>query len=167
VLRADGSEFTVDGVPGILWRALAVPSKPAPFSPHREAPVAGDNVALVLEDRFTGRSAVYAPGLAAIDERLSGFMRSAACVLVDGTFWSDDEMVRVGVSGKRARDIGHLPQSGPGGMLEQLDRLPAGVRKILIHINNTNPILDELSAEFGELRRRGIEVAEDGMEISL
>jgi pyrroloquinoline quinone biosynthesis protein B len=76
-------------------------------------------------------------------------------------------MVRVGVSGKRARDIGHLPQSGPGGMLEQLDRLPAGVRKILIHINNTNPILDELSVEFGELERRGVEVAEDGMEISL
>ena len=76
-------------------------------------------------------------------------------------------MVRVGVSGKRARDIGHLPQSGPGGMLEQLDRLPAGVRKILIHINNTNPILDELSVESGELRSRGVEVAEDGMEISL
>ena len=53
-------------------------------------------------------------------------MRAASCVLVDGTFWSDDEMVRVGVSGKRARDIGHLPQSGPGGMLEQLDRLPPG-----------------------------------------
>jgi pyrroloquinoline quinone biosynthesis protein B len=52
-------------------------------------------------------------------------------------------------------------------MLEQLDRLPAGVRKILIHINNTNPILDELSVEFGELRRHGVELAEDGMEISL
>jgi pyrroloquinoline quinone biosynthesis protein B len=110
---------------------------------------------------------VYAPGLAAIDERLWGYMRSAACVLVDGTFWSDDEMVRVGVSGKRARDIGHLPQSGPGGMLELLERLPAGVRKVLIHINNTNPILDERSEEYGELRRRGVEVAEDGMEISL
>jgi pyrroloquinoline quinone biosynthesis protein B len=160
-------EFAIDELTDVRWRALPVASKPAPYSPNRESPMPGDNVALVLEDRFTGRSAVYAPGLAAIDERLSGFMRSAACVLVDGTFWSDDEMVRVGVSGKRARDIGHLPQSGPGGMLEQLDRLPAGVRKILIHINNTNPILDELSAEFGELRRRGIEVAEDGMEISL
>jgi pyrroloquinoline quinone biosynthesis protein B len=86
-------------------------------------------------------------------------------VLVDGTFWTDDEMIGVGVSNKRARDIGHLPQSGPGGMLEWLDRLPATTRKILIHINNTNPILDEDSAESAELVARGIEVAWDGMEI--
>jgi pyrroloquinoline quinone biosynthesis protein B len=94
-------------------------------------------------------------------------MQSAACVMVDGTFWTDDEMVRVGVSAKRAREIGHLPQSGPGGMLEYLQRLPSGTRKILIHINNTNPILDEDSAQFAELQRRGVEVARDGMEISL
>ncbi len=160
-------EFGVDELSDVRWRALPVASKPAPYSPHRDAPLPGDNIALVIEDRASGRSAVYAPGLAAIDERLWGFMQAAACVLVDGTFWSDDEMVRVGVSRKRARDIGHLPQSGPGGMLEHLERLPAGVRKILIHINNTNPILDARSAESGELRRRGVEVAEDGMEISL
>jgi pyrroloquinoline quinone biosynthesis protein B len=160
-------EFAIDEVADLRWRALPVASKPAPYSPHRESPVPGDNIALIIEDRSSGRSVVYAPGLSAIDARLWGFMRAAACVLVDGTFWSDDEMVRVGVSGKRARDIGHLPQSGPDGMLEQLDRLPAGVRKILIHINNTNPILDELSVEFGELRRHGVELAEDGMEISL
>jgi pyrroloquinoline quinone biosynthesis protein B len=160
-------EFIIDDVPEVGWRALPVASKAAPYSPHRESPVPGDNVALVLENRATGRSAVYAPGLAAIDERLWGAMRCAACVLVDGTFWSDEEMIRLGVSSKRARDIGHLPQSGPRGMLEQLDRLPSGVRKILIHINNTNPILDELSVEFSELERRGVEVARDGMEISL
>jgi pyrroloquinoline quinone biosynthesis protein B len=160
-------EFGIDGVADLQWRALPVASKPAPYSPNRESPLPGDNIALVIEDRSSGRCVVYAPGLSAIDARLWEFMRAAACVLVDGTFWSDDEMVRVGVSGKRARDIGHLPQSGPGGMLEQLDRLPAGVRKILIHINNTNPVLDESSLEFGELRRRGVELAEDGMEISL
>jgi len=94
-------------------------------------------------------------------------MQRAACVLVDGTFWSDDEMIRVGVSKKHARDLGHLPQSGADGMLDWLGRLPAGVRKILIHINNTNPILDESSAEARELARRGVEVAFDGMEIVL
>jgi pyrroloquinoline quinone biosynthesis protein B len=92
-------------------------------------------------------------------------MNSAVCVLVDGTFWDDDEMPRLEVSKKRARDIGHLPQSGPGGMLEWLDRLPAATRKILIHINNTNPILDEDSAQSAELVRRGVEKAWDGMEI--
>ena len=163
----DGPGFTVDAVADVRWRALPVASKPAPYSPNRDAPLEGDNLALILEDVNSGRTAVYAPGLSAIDERLWTAMRSAACILVDGTFWTDDEMLRIGVSRKRAREIGHLPQSGPGGMLEWLDRLPAGVRKILIHINNTNPILDEGSGEYAELARRGVEVARDGMEIAL
>ena len=158
--------FTVPALADVEWRALPVASKPAPYSPNRDSPVPGDNIALVLKDA-SGRSAVYAPGLGAVDERLWQAMQAAACVLVDGTFWTDDEMVRAGVSAKRAREIGHLPQSGAQGMLEWLERLPAGTRKILIHINNTNPILNEDSAEFHELGRRGIEVAKDGMEVSL
>jgi pyrroloquinoline quinone biosynthesis protein B len=94
-------------------------------------------------------------------------MQAAACVLVDGTFWSDEEMLTLGVSRKRARDLGHLPLSGPGGMLEWLERLPAGTRRILIHVNNTNPILDEDSGERAELARRGIELGWDGLEIDL
>jgi pyrroloquinoline quinone biosynthesis protein B len=164
---ADSAGFVIDGVSNVRWRALPVASKPAPYSPNRESPIPGDNVALVLTDEVTGRSALYAPGLGAIDASIWRAMQSAACVLVDGTFWTDDEMIRVGVSHKRARDIGHLPQSGPGGMLEWLERLPPSTRKILIHINNTNPILDEDSAERAELTRRGIEVAWDGMEIVL
>jgi len=163
----DDTGFTVDAVQGVRWRALPVASKPAPYSPNRDSPIAGDNLALIIEDEVTGRTAVYAPGLSAIDDRLWRAMQSAACVLVDGTFWADDEMIRLGVSSKRARDIGHLPQSGPGGMLEWLDRLPSATRKILIHINNTNPILDESSPEAVELSRRGVEAARDGMEIVL
>jgi pyrroloquinoline quinone biosynthesis protein B len=87
--------------------------------------------------------------------------------MVDGTFWTDDEMIRLGASKQRARDIGHLAQSGPGGMLEWLDQLPRDTRRILIHVNNTNPILDEDSEESAEVARRGVEVAWDGMEIEL
>jgi pyrroloquinoline quinone biosynthesis protein B len=159
--------FTVDAVPEVRWRALPVASKPAPYSPNRDSPMPGDNLALVIEDENSGKTAVYAPGLSAIDERVWRAMQSAACVLVDGTFWTDDEMIRLGISRKRARDIGHLPQSGAGGMLEWLDRLPHATRRILIHVNNTNPILDEASAESAELSRRGVEVARDGMEIAL
>ncbi len=162
-----GREFVVDGVPDLRFHPLAVASKPAPYSPHREHPQPGDNVALVLADAASGRRAVYAPGLGAVDEEMFAAMRAAAVVLIDGTFWSDDEMQRLGASGKRAADMGHLAQSGPGGMLEWLDRLGPDVRKILIHINNTNPILDEESAERAELARRGVEVAHDGMEITL
>jgi pyrroloquinoline quinone biosynthesis protein B len=160
-------EFTIDGAPGISWRALPVASKPAPYSPNREAPVSGDNLALIIGNSSTGRTAVYAPGLAEIDARLWEAMQAADCVLVDGTFWSDDEMIRLGVSRKRARDLGHLPQSGANGMLEWLGRLPVATRKILIHINNTNPILDESSPESTLLRRSGVETARDGMEIAL
>jgi len=162
-----GERFTVEGVAGVQWQALAIEGKPAPYSPNRENPVPGDNLALVITDELTGGSAVYAPGLGSMDERLWQHMQSAACVLLDGTFWTDDEMIRLGASRKRARQIGHLPQSGPGGMLEWLDKLPSGTRRILIHVNNTNPILDEDSREAAELARRRVEVAWDGMELSL
>jgi len=166
-MTPDGREFTVDRVAGITWRALAVPGKPAPYSPHRESPVSGDNVALVIRDAATQRTAVYAPGLGSMDEVVWQAMQDATCVLVDGTFWTDDEMVALGLSSKRARDIGHLPQSGSGGMLEWLQRLPPATRRVLIHVNNTNPILDEDSPERAELVRRGVEVAWDGLEIEL
>ena len=163
----EGNTFQIDGVTGVSWRALPVPGKPAPYSPNRESPVPGDNLALIITDEVTGRSAVYAPGLGAMDDRVWRAMQSAACVMVDGTFWTDDEMIRLGASKKHARDIGHLPQSGAGGMLEWLERLPGAVRKVLIHVNNTNPILDQDSEQAAEVRRRGVEVAWDGMEIEL
>jgi pyrroloquinoline quinone biosynthesis protein B len=166
-LHSDGSSFAIDGITGIRWRALSVASKPAPYSPHREHPQPGDNVALVLRDEISGRSLVYAPGLGAMEEGVWAAMQEADCVMVDGTFWSDTEMLDLGLSKKRARDIGHLPQSGAGGMLEWLGRLAGGTRRILIHINNTNPILDEDSAARATLSERGIEVAHDGLEVLL
>ena len=167
VMRADGSAFEVAHIAGVEWRALAVPSKPAPYSPHREQPQAGDNVALVLRDAASGRSLVYAPGLGSMEESVWSAMCAADCVLVDGTFWSDEEMIGLGMSRKRAREIGHLPQSGPGGMLEWLARLPERTRRILIHVNNTNPILDENSAERATLTAQRVEVASDGLEVEL
>jgi pyrroloquinoline quinone biosynthesis protein B len=124
-------------------------------------------VALVLRDRGSGRSALYAPGLGTMEPQVWREMQAAEVVLMDGTCWSDEEMIGMGLSAKRARDMGHLPQSGAGGMLEWLGRLPGRTRRILIHVNNTNPILDEDSPERATLTRAGIEVAHDGMEIEL
>jgi pyrroloquinoline quinone biosynthesis protein B len=166
-IELEGEGFGVDGVAGVWWRGLPVASKPAPYSPNREAPVPGDNVALLITSQDSGKSVLYAPGLGAIEEHVWKAMQAADCVLVDGTFWTDEEMIGLGLSTKRARQIGHLPQTGPGGMLEWLERLPDTTRKILIHINNTNPILEETSPERAQLRRLGIDVAWDGMEIVL
>jgi len=163
----DGSPFGVPAAPGIELRAFALASKAAPYSPHREAPAPGDNIGVVIIDRTSRRSAFYAPGLGEMTPALFDTMCGADAVLVDGTFWTDDEMPRLGLSHKTARDIGHLPQSGPGGMLEWLDRLPARTRRLLIHVNNTNPILDEDSAERATLARHAVEVCEDGMTIEL
>jgi pyrroloquinoline quinone biosynthesis protein B len=87
-------------------------------------------------------------------------------VLVDGTFWCDDELVRLGISARSARDMGHVPLSGPGGTLAVLARLQRP-RKALVHINNTNPILLEDSPERTAVLRAGVEVAYDGLEIEL
>lgn len=163
----DSTLFRIDGVPGVRLSALPLASKAAPYSPHRDSPVPGDNIGLTLTDAATGRSCFYAPGLGARSPAVDQAMRAADCVLVDGTFWRDDEMIALGFSTKTGRSIGHLPQSGPGGMLEWLVSLPRDTRKVLVHINNTNPILDEESPERAELTRAGIEVAWDGMDIVL
>jgi pyrroloquinoline quinone biosynthesis protein B len=163
----DGTAFEVPGVAGLSFRALPLLSKAAPYSPHRDAPVPGDNIGITIVDAASRRSAFYAPGLGEITPAVFDAMASADAVLVDGTFWTDEEMIGLGLSKKTARDIGHLPQSGPGGMLEWLDRLPPRVRKLLIHVNNTNPILDEASDARAQLQRHRVEVCEDGMEIVL
>ena len=166
-IATDDSEFTIASLPGVCIQAMPVDGKPGPYSPHRRHPRSGDNIGLVFRIQTTGRQVFYAPGLGAITPAVQQAMQSSNVVMVDGTFWSDDEMVRAGVSTKRARDIGHLPQSGPGGMIEELSRLPRSTRRILIHINNTNPILDEAGPERAQLEAAGIEVAFDGMDIEL
>jgi len=88
-------------------------------------------------------------------------------VLLDGTFWQEDEMSKTGVGDRLASQMGHLPQSGDGGMIEYLNTLPDSTRKILIHINNTNPILLENSSERAQLNALDIEVAYDGMSINV
>jgi pyrroloquinoline quinone biosynthesis protein B len=158
--------FELPGLDGIRFTPLPLISKAPPYSPHRERPQPGDNIGLLVEDMTTGKKLFYAPGLGEIDPLVEEAMRAADCLLVDGTFWTADEMITQGFSSKRAADMGHLQQSGAGGMIEVLDAMPAA-RKILIHINNTNPILDEDSEQHATLLRHGIEIAHDGMEITL
>jgi len=161
-----GESFVIPSLESVRCQALAVPGNAPPFSPARDRPEPGDNIALLLSDARSGRSLFYAPGLGAVEPEVGEGLRGAQVVLVDGTFWREDELLRLGVSARSARQMGHLPQSGSGGMLELLGPLGAE-RKILIHINNTNPILDERSAERAQLTAAGIEVAYDGMEIDV
>jgi pyrroloquinoline quinone biosynthesis protein B len=161
-----GESFEIPGIAQLRFSTITLTSKAPPYSPHRGNPQPGDNIGIVIEDLANNSSAFYAPGLGLVDDHLLSIMENADCLLVDGTFWREDEMTFAEVGHKSAADMGHLPQSGPGGMIEKLDGV-GKPRKILIHINNTNPILDELSDERRKLDEHGIEVAFDGMEIVL
>lgn len=162
----DGGSFTIPGIDDLRFYSHSLKSKAPPYSPHRNNPHDGDNIGVIIEQISTGKKVYYAPGLGEIEPHVMAAMQDADCLLVDGTFWTDDEMEQQGISPKKAREIGHLPQSGPGGMIEVLDGVHE-TRKILIHINNTNPILDDDSAQRRQLTEAGIEVACDGMEIIL
>lgn len=160
------SSFAIPGFENLRFTPVPLSSKAPPYSAHRHDPHRGDNIGIGIEDLPSGKKVFYAPGLGSIEDHLLPVMSQADCLLVDGTFWREDEMIAAGVGSQLAAAMGHLPQSGEGGMIHALDGL-RHPRKILIHINNTNPILDEDSEERRTLQRHAIEVAYDGMEITL
>lgn len=159
------ARFEVSGVNGLTFDAIPLKSNAPPYSPHRDRPQPGDNIGVTITDQNSGKRVFYAPGLVEVEPQVWQAMNAADLVLVDGTVWTDDEMIKLGASTRTGKAMGHLAQSGPGGMIEWLDKLPAKTRKILIHINNTNPILNEQGPERRMLTEHGIEVAHDGLDL--
>lgn len=160
------------GVPlGVTGRAFAVASKAPPYmlpllsAEERADDLAGDTVAWVLSGA-TGGSVVYVPGVKVLDARLRDEIARAALVLIDGTFLTDDEMITLGASQKTAWEMGHAPLGGDDGIVEFLAGIP-GPRKVLLHINNSNPILWERGPQRAWLASRGVEVAVDGMDLEV
>jgi pyrroloquinoline quinone biosynthesis protein B len=158
--------FTIPNIDGLRFHAVPLLSKAPPYSPHRNNPHVGDNIGIRIEDTRSGKNLFYSPGLGEPEPHIIKLMQRADCLLVDGTFWREDEMAFAGVGTKLAAEMGHLPQSGENGMIELL-RPMKKPRKVLIHINNTNPILIEDSEQRAILNKEGIEVAYDGMDIEL
>ena len=158
--------FSVAVCPSLRFTAIPIISNAPPYSPYRDRPLPGHNVALMIENTETGSKLLYAPGLGEPDDDLLALMKQADCLLIDGTVWQDNELANTGVGKNTGRDMGHLALGEEQGLMSLLSQMPAK-RKILIHINNTNPILDESSAERQALTQRGIEVSYDGMSIEL
>ncbi|WEK54664.1 MAG: pyrroloquinoline quinone biosynthesis protein PqqB [Candidatus Cohnella colombiensis] len=119
-----------------------------------------------IVDQWTGGVVVYAPGVESWSEDLDEQLANADCVFVDGTFWRTDELRQLDISQLGAMEMGHIPISGAGGSLERLVKVEAQ-RKIYIHINNTNPILDQHSEEYRTLQAHRIEVGYDGLELEV
>lgn len=149
---------------GLSYRAFDVPTTKRPrFGAGNEA---GRVVGYRLTDERTGRAVTYLPSVQELTAQIYAEIADCSCLLVDGTCWHDDELIRLGMAGKTAREMGHLPISGEGGSLDQLAPLPID-RKIYIHINNTNPILLEDSPERRVAEQHGLEVAADGLELQI
>ena len=158
--------FNIEGFSNLELTPLVIRSSAPPYSPHRNDPHDGDNIALIVKDLKTQKQLFYAPGLGKIDDDIMQIMKASDCVMIDGTLWTDNEMQECGVGTKTGQDMGHLHISGEDGSLHYLDQLDH-TRKILIHINNTNPILNEKSEQAAQLKQHGVEVAFDGMQIEL
>jgi pyrroloquinoline quinone biosynthesis protein B len=159
-----GEPFALPG--GIAAELFLVPGKPPLY-------LEGDNPALTAETEANvgielsaaGTRLVFIPGAAKLTRNIAARLAGADAVLFDGTLFTDDEMIAAGAGTKTGRRMGHMPISGPDGTLAALKGMAR--RRILIHINNTNPILIEDSAERRAVEAAGFEVAEDGMRIEL
>ena len=148
---------------GLSVEAFTVPAGPPQFA--LEAPE-GHTVGLLLREPLHGRVCAIVPGCGALTPALLARLAQADILLFDGTFWSDDEPVALGISSRTAREMDHLPIGGPGGSLEQLAALPCRHR-VYTHINNTNPVLLERSPERAAVVQAGLTVGYDGLQFTV
>lgn len=144
-------------------RAIAVPGTTPGFDGRRT--VRGAVVAYEITDSSSDLQLLFAPVFSAIDDALGNAIERASIAFLDGSFYSDDEMIEDCLMTKRARDLGHLPVGGPGGTLATMRGLCT--RIVFTHINNSNPMLDDDSAPARAVRAAGAEIAYDGMELEL
>jgi pyrroloquinoline quinone biosynthesis protein B len=155
---------------GLSIRAFPVPGKIALYLEDRNAPnfgtSAGDTLGLEVTDRANGKSFFYIPGCAKVDEALAARLTNASLVFFDGTLFHENEMIEQGLLGKTGSRMGHINMSGGDGSIAAF--APLGVaRKIYVHINNSNPVLDANSRECAIARAAGWEIGFDGMEVTL
>jgi pyrroloquinoline quinone biosynthesis protein B len=150
---------------GLGFEAIFVRGKVPTYVKTPAANCDGAVVGYKLIDSSIGSSLLHVPAIKEIDERFIAAAAACDCLLFDGSFWSENEMEIRGAGTRTASSMGHVPISGAAGSLAQLGDLR--IRKIYTHINNTNPILDETSAERREVERAGWEVAEDGMDFTV
>ena len=145
---------------------FSLPGTPPKYMRDRSLSEGDWVVGFTFRDRLTGKVATYAPALAELTPAIIDRFESSDCILVDGTFWQDNDLVKLGMSNRTALSMGHLPLSGENGSLKRLSQL-SPARKIFTHINNTNPILIERSPERQLVEAAGMEVGYDGLTVEL
>jgi pyrroloquinoline quinone biosynthesis protein B len=166
-LPAGGSTMPLtyrDGCPsGLTVSSFPVVAGPPRFASGNHP---GHTVGLLIRDEASGGACAFVPGSGGLDETLLRTLGQAELVLFDGTFWKDDELIALGIGERTAREMDHLPVSGPDGSLDRLASL-GSAHRVYTHINNTNPMLVEDSPERLLVERRGLAVGADGMRFTL
>lgn len=156
-------------LPGLTLQAYVVPGKTALYL-ETDAPDfgtrEGDTIGLAVTSTASGRTLHFIPSCARVDDRLRARLEGAALVLFDGTLYDDDEMIHQGLSQKTGARMGHMSISGPTGSIAALGGVAIGTR-VFIHMNNSNPVLDETGPQYRAVMDAGWDVAYDGMEIRL
>jgi pyrroloquinoline quinone biosynthesis protein B len=160
------TNFEIPVMPSYEFYAHSLISNAPPYSAYRDKPRKGDNIGVTVVNKKTGKRLFYLPGLGVLEEHILEEMAKADILLLEGTLWTNDEMIKGNFSKKLGTEMGHIPLNGEEGLIKVLDTLEKP-RKILIHINNTNPILDESTLEYKELISHGIEISYDGMSIEI
>jgi pyrroloquinoline quinone biosynthesis protein B len=160
IIGTDGTDS------GLRYEAFAVASKPPAYLEELVSDWSDETIGYRIVDAASARSLCYVPGAKQLDESLIARLRESDCVFLDGTFWSDDELIDLGIAKRTAVEIGHIPIGGPEGSLAKLAAL-RGVTRVYTHVNNTNPILIEDSSERRNVEAAGWEVAFDGMELEI
>jgi pyrroloquinoline quinone biosynthesis protein B len=162
-LRSAGGEDS-----GLHCRAVSLATHyPAYVSPARQSELIREEASLgLIVESPSGKRLAYVPAVPELSDSLLRELDFADVLLFDGTFWSDDELIRTQGSGQTSRQMGHVPVSSPDGTLRKLAQLRCP-RKIYVHINNTSPMLHEAGPEYRQVREAGWEIAEDGWQFEL
>jgi len=156
-----------DGGPsGLSLRAFEMGRDRPRYVPANDGDAAGSVIGLEIEDLRSHGKLVYAPGVPAIGDSLKNAAARADCLLLDGTFWSNDEPRLSGISRSSAQDMGHVAVGGAEGTLSWLSSLSVRHR-VYVHLNNTNPLLNEAGPEYGEVTGLGVRVGADGDEFEI
>jgi pyrroloquinoline quinone biosynthesis protein B len=146
---------------GLTAEAFVVPADPPRFARN---PGEAHSIGLIV--RGGGATCAFVPACGDLDHALLDRLAEADILLFDGTFWDDRELIDLGIGTRTARQMDHVPMSGPGGSLDQLARLPCRHR-IYTHINNTNPVLLEASPQRAALERAGLTLGRDGLSCTV
>ncbi len=160
----ENQSFKVESIPEIEFIPIYLDSKPPPFSENREKPIKGNNLGLIIKEVEKEEYIFYAPGISSIDEKIANIIKKSKFSLIDGTFWHNEELVNMQISKKDSKSMGHIPNIE---LIKIINKYELFNKIYLIHINNTNPILDPESEEYKKIIESKIKISYDKLELNI